>query len=171
MTAGFVADELSPIKRDQLGDYLAMRTVVDGIPDGVPVVQFRAATLSAKDAKRSIMGLTTAIKSVAMIGSLSGETSESLDKAIACTMLIAGGIELTAAMSALLDAKTVMKIGEGVAHLAKYNLAAPIVAGIAIAAAAAFSVIIADKVYDMAGDSSTSEGIRDIEGKLAGVLA
>lgn len=163
--------ELDPVAADQVGDFVMAWADLDVLSSSF---RFRSANPVTLSNMRTALGgakssLNSMVNSMATIGILTGTMGEDAAKIVATVQLVSGGAQILSALRALYEIKAVAKVAEGIAHLSKYAVAAPVVAGIAIGAAAVYEGMIKDQVeqYNFFGDYSSPSGIRLMQNQLA----
>jgi len=164
--------ELSPIKQHQVSGFVMASVDLDSVELNLPLKTPSAANLA--NFRTAIGGLKTGTgrmaSSMSQLGLLSGAMGEDVGKVIATVQLVSAGASILSALEAIYDLRTAAKIAEGIAHLAKYLVLAPVVAGFAIAAAVVFGEIISEQTrqFDFTGDYSTPAGTRLMQRQLEG---
>jgi hypothetical protein len=127
-----------------------------------------AVLRTTKTASEGVGKIKNASSQMLAAAALLGFQSKELTIAAASFELIAGAMEAYSAYRMLREVLTVERIAEGIAALAKYQVAAPIVAAAAVGAALAFSEEInsAVRTVDIEGDYGTPAGVRELQSRV-----
>jgi len=113
---------------------------------------------------RGMMQATTAVAGMGILGE---EGTANVMKAYSYVSGIAGGIQMLAALNAVIQARSALKTAEGVANLKKYGHPL-IMAAVAVAAAAGAYYLAGeiDRRLEYSGDYSGPEGRRLMRSQL-----
>jgi len=113
---------------------------------------------------RGMMQATTAVAGMGILGE---EGTANVMKAYSYVSGIAGGIQMLAALNAVIQARSALKTAEGVANLKKYGHPL-IMAAVAVAAAAGAYYLAGeiDRHLEYSGDYSGPEGRRLMSSQL-----